>query len=216
MAYCDFRFWTHTWPFTFGVRLGWASAWAANPDPRTARGRVFLFRGQAVVFSHGFGSLCRRLRQQGVWTEDLRCVGDRWVGRHLVREQRAGRLHGPVVFVGHSCGGRYSLFLARQLADAGIAIDLLVCVDVAIPLPVPANVKHSVNLYLTRRRIYPARPLVAEAGSATVIENFDLHAPQSPVPGHWRCHLNLTSSAVLQDYVYGRIMQVFGGPGCAA
>jgi hypothetical protein len=43
------------WPFPFGVRLGWASARVPNPDVDHARGRVFLLRGNGVVFSRGYG-----------------------------------------------------------------------------------------------------------------------------------------------------------------
>jgi hypothetical protein len=94
------------WAFPFGVRLGWVSARVPNPGVDHARGRVFLLRGNGVVFSRGFGALCAALRRAGVWAEDLRCVGDRWACRRLLADRRAGGLRGPVVFVGHSCGGR--------------------------------------------------------------------------------------------------------------
>ena len=68
-----------TWPFCFGVRLGWATTRTPNPDPKQAAGRVYLLRGNAVVFSRGFGTICGRLRRAGLWSEDLRRVGDRWV-----------------------------------------------------------------------------------------------------------------------------------------
>src|SRR5689334_16600666 len=98
-----------TWPFCFGVRLGWATARSPNPHPTRAVGRAYLLRGNAAVFSRGFGGICDRLRRAGVWAEDLRCVGDRWVRRGLLADQKAGRLQGPVILVGHSCGGRYAL-----------------------------------------------------------------------------------------------------------
>src|SRR5437879_6008788 len=96
-----------TWPFSFGVRLGWATTATRNPAPMQAAGRVYLLRGQGIVFSAGFGTLCDRLRRAGFWAEDLRCVGDRWVRRHLIAEREANRLRGPLILVGHSCGGRY-------------------------------------------------------------------------------------------------------------
>src|SRR5436190_20204564 len=132
------------WPFPFGVRLGWATARTPNPDPTQSRGRVFLLRGNGVVFSPGFGRMCAALRRAGVWAEDLRCVGDRWACRHLIADRQAGRLRGPVVFVGHSCGARYSLYAARQLQAAGIAVDLVVCLDVALAPAVPPNVRRPV------------------------------------------------------------------------
>src|SRR4051812_48520433 len=97
------------WPFPFGVRLGWVTTSVPNPPLETARGRAYVLRGQAMVFSRGFGVLCDRLREAGVWAEDLRCVGDLWVRRHILADHRAGRLRGPLILVGHSCGGRYAL-----------------------------------------------------------------------------------------------------------
>ena len=199
---------TYTWPFRFGVRLGWASTRTPNPDPRTARGRAYLLRGNAVVFSRGLGVLCGRLRRGGLWAEDLRCVGDRWALRHLTADHRAGRLRGPVVFVGHSCGGRYCLFAAHQLQTLGIVVDLLVCLDVAGPPGVPANVRRAVNLYRSRRRLYPAGPLRPAPGSCAVIENIDLDAADSPVQERWLNHLNLTDSPAVQRVVLEQILGV--------
>jgi hypothetical protein len=196
------------WPFSFGVRLGWLSAGVSNPEPGRVRGRVFLLRGNGIVFSRGFGILCTQLRRAGVWAEDLRCVGDRWACRHLRAEQRAGRLRGPIVFVGHSCGGRYSLYGAHELHAAGIGVDLIVCLDVALPPPVPANVGRAVNLYLTRDRLYPARPLVPDAGSTADIRNIDLNAVDSPVDANGLSHLNLSDSPAVQAFVLRQILDV--------
>src|SRR5262249_25128110 len=120
---------TWTWPFPFGVRLGWASTRSPNPDRRHARGRVYLLRGNGIFFSQGLGILCGKLGRRGIWAEDLRCVRDLWAYRHLLADWRAGWLQGPLIFVGHSCGGRYSLFTARKLQKLGIPVDLLVCLD---------------------------------------------------------------------------------------
>jgi hypothetical protein len=193
------------WPFPFGVRLGWLSAAVPNPDP--GRGRVFLLRGNGIVFSRGFGVICTELRRAGGWAEDLRCIGDRWASRLLRAEQRAGRLRGPIVFVGHSCGGRYSLFGAHELAAAGIDVDLIMCLDVAMPPPVPVNVKRAINLYLSRDRIYPARPLVPAPHSAAHIINIDLNSADSPIDANGLSHLNITNSPAVQAFVLKRIRE---------
>src|SRR5438045_6451828 len=117
------------WPFPFGVRLGWAPTRTPTPPIDGARGRAYLLRGQGAIFSRGFGALCDRLRRAGVWAEDLRCVGDRWMRRRLRADHRDGRLRGPLILIGHSCGGRYALFTARQLEPLGVVIDLIVCID---------------------------------------------------------------------------------------
>jgi hypothetical protein len=200
------RVWALTWPFCFGVRLGWATASVPNPSPFEARARVFFLRSQAVVFSGGFGAMCDRLRREGIWAEDLRCVGDRWVRRHLLAEQAVGRLRQPVILVGHSCGGRYALFTAQELARAGIAVELVVCIDVAGPYDVAANVRHAMHIYRSRWRIYPARPLQLAAGARGRISNLDVDASNSAIAPAWLHHLNITTSTAVQDHVIQTIL----------
>jgi hypothetical protein len=199
-----------SWPFCFGVRLGWATAAAANPDPAEACGRVYLLRGNAAVFSRGFGVLCDRLRRAGFWAEDLRCVGDRWVRRELIADHHAGGLRCPVILVGHSCGGRYALFTAQELALHEIPVELVICIDVAMPYEVSPNVRHAVHLYRTHRRIYPARPLHPSAGSTSEIANLDLDAPGSPISPAGLHHLNITANFAVQEWIFARILNTVG------
>jgi hypothetical protein len=196
-----------TWPFPFGVRLGWASTGTPNPDRQTAPGRVYLLRGNGIVFSRGLGKLCGELRRRGVWAEDLRCVGDLWARRHIAADRRAGLLNGAVIFVGHSCGGRYSLHAAHRLQELGIGVDLIVTLDVALPPDVPGNVKWAVNLYRGGRRLYPARPLRRVPGSSAAIDNIDLDAPGAPVRAWWLNHLTLTDSVLIRELVLQRILE---------
>jgi hypothetical protein len=191
----------------FLVRLGWATTRVPNPDPLTAPGRAYFFRGQAILFSRGFGMMCDELRRRGVWAEDLRCRGETWAVRQVVADHRGGRWRGPVVFVGHSCGGRSALFAAEELRAAGIDVSLVVCLDVTLPPPVPGNVRRAVNLRRTRRRLYPAMPLVAAPGSKAVVENIDLDAPDSPIEPGWIVHMNITSRPRVRDYVVRRILE---------
>jgi pimeloyl-ACP methyl ester carboxylesterase len=200
-----------TWLLPSAARLGWATTAVPNPHPGDARAAAYLLRGQGAVFSRGFGSLCDRLRSAGVWAEDLRCVGDRWACRHLIGHRADGRLTGPVVLVGHSRGGRRALVAAAQLERSGVAVDLVVCVDVAFPPPVPRNVRRAIHLYRTGRRVYPARPLSPAPGAAGRIENIDLDAVGSPVPGRGLHHLNITACPVLLAWVVGQIEALAGG-----
>ena len=197
------------WPFPFGVRLGWATTSVPNPDIRRARARAYLLRGQAVVFSGGFGAVCDRLRRENIWAEDLRCVGDCWVRRRLIADHHAGVV-GPVILVGHSCGARYALFTAHELARRGIAVELIVCVDVAMPYTVAANVRRVANLYRSRGPIYPARPLVAAPGSAARITNVDLDAGDSPIDPTGLHHWNMTGSRAVQDWIVARVLGAVG------
>jgi hypothetical protein len=195
------------WPFPFFVRLGWLTSATPNRPVDQATARVILLRGAGIVFSSGFGTLCNNLRQQGVWTEDLRCQGDLWATRQIAAEQRAGTLRGPIIFVGHSCGGRAALRVARALQQAGVVIDLVICLDVAFPPMVPGNVKSAVNLFLGGWRLYPAGRLRVEAGSATNIQNIDLRGPDSPLRPRWLNHLNFTNSSVILAFVQDCILR---------
>jgi pimeloyl-ACP methyl ester carboxylesterase len=199
------RLCSYLWPFTSGVRLGWLTADHPNPDGEKMRDRIFFFRGQGIVFSNGFGTLCSALRRAGYWAEDLRCVGHRWVCRELTRTIAPSR--GRVIFVGHSAGGRYALVAAQQLQKIGVTIDRIVCLDVALPDPVPANVLMATHLYFTRRRLYPARPLTLALGSTAHLENVDLDAGNSPISARWLTHLNITDSPTIQGLVLQRIQQ---------
>ncbi len=201
------RLCSYLWPFTGGVRLGWLTAGHPNPPAAKVRDRVFFFRGQAVAFSNGFGTLCGVLRRAGCWAEDLRCVGHRWACRELLRARNVEQEDGRIIFIGHSAGGRYALFAAEQLQKYGVTVDLLVGLDVALPDPVPGNVKTAVHCYLSGLRLYPARPFTAAPDSATRIENIDLNATESPISGRWLYHVNITDNSAVQELVLNRIAQ---------
>lgn len=201
------RFFALTWPFTFGVRLGWATTRVRNPDIAQARGRVYLLRGNGILFSQGFGAMCDRLRSAGYWAEDLRCVGDRWVCKQLLQDQAAGRLRGPIIFVGHSCGGRHALYAAQQLQQRGIHVSQVICIDVALPGEVATSMTEAVHLYRSKRRVYPVRPLSMVPGSKTHVMNVDLDQAASPISPAWLNHLNITNSKAVQDWVVDRILQ---------
>jgi pimeloyl-ACP methyl ester carboxylesterase len=201
------------WPLPFGGRLGWATTSAPNPDPLQAPARVFVLRGTGVALSPDLGKLCTDLRKAGLWAEDLRCVGDRWVCQKLIAERRAGQSSGPVVLVGHSRGARHALYAARELEKAGITVDLLVCMDVAMPPDVPGNVRQALNLYMTRNRLYPASRLQAAPGSAAAIDNVALDASDSPVDGRGLYHVTITANPSVQSLIRERILQVVSAAG---
>jgi pimeloyl-ACP methyl ester carboxylesterase len=188
--------------------VSWATTAAPNPDPAHAAARVFLLRGTGMVFSPEFGTLCTRLRQAGVWAEDLPSGGDSWVCQRVHAERRAGRPAGPIVLIGHSRGGRHALHAARELEKSGIGVDLLVCLDVAVPPEVPANVRRALNLYMTRNRLYPAGTLTTAPGSRTRIENIDLSEPGTLLNAQSLHHLNITANPTVQDLVVQRVLEV--------
>lgn len=197
-----------SWLLPASTRMGWATTKIANPAMTASTPVAYLFRGNGAVFTPGFGRLCDRLRSLGIWAEDLRCTGDRWAVQHLTRQRAQGKLLGPIALLGHSRGGRRALVAARLLANAGIDVDLVICLDVAFPPIVPAYVRRAIHLYRSQWRIYPARPLRASAESRTAIDNIDLDATNAPFSGQGLHHLNITASAALHDWVVNEIGEV--------
>jgi hypothetical protein len=196
------------WQIPLGSRLSWVTTSVANPEKSPAR--VFLLRGTGTVLTPGFGTLCTKLRSAGIWSEDLGDAGERWISRELIEERRTGATPGPIVLVGHSRGGRNAIDAARSLQHAGIAVDLLVCLDTALPPTVPGNVRDALNIYWSEPRLYPAAALKADSGARTQIENIDLSDPHAPLQGQGLHHLNVTASPAVQDFVIGRILALAG------
>jgi pimeloyl-ACP methyl ester carboxylesterase len=194
-----------TWLFPSAARLGWLTSTISNPTLSEARAIAFLFRGNGAVFTPGFGRLCDRLRAAGIWAEDLRCVGDRWMCRHLANVRAHEKCIAPVALIGHSRGGRRALAAAVQLEQIGVDVDLLVCIDVAFSPPVPANVRHAVHLFRSNWRLYPARPLRPLIVGTGRIENVDLDHPSAPFPGHGLHHLNITACPALTAWIANRV-----------
>jgi pimeloyl-ACP methyl ester carboxylesterase len=128
--------------------------------------------------------------------------------RQLRRDLDQDALHGPLVLVGHSAGGRAALFAAQQLESWNVTVDLVICVDVAYPPQVPGNVKRAVNLYRSQRRIYPAGSLVPAPGSKGAIHNLDLDSPTSPIKERGLNHLNITSSPGVQSLLLDHIRDI--------
>jgi pimeloyl-ACP methyl ester carboxylesterase len=176
--------------------------------PAHARGRVYLLRGTGVVFSPGFGELGTELRQAGFDVEDLPCFGEWWVCPSLIADHQAGRSCGPLILVGHSAGGRHALSAAHKLEEAGIPVDLLVCLDAGLPSEVPGNVKRVLKVYM-HHFLYSSCPLRPAPGASARIENVDLKDPHCPIDGGSQCcHLTIAASPAVRAFVLQRILDV--------
>jgi hypothetical protein len=181
-------------------------ATALPPHAGEPVGRAYLLRGQGWVFSGGWATLAGELRAAGWKAADLSDHGAGAAEADILADRAAGRARGPLALVGHSRGGRQCIDLARRLGERGVTVDLLVTVDVAFPDDVPINVRRALNVYLKRDRLYPAAPLRAAPGGATVIENIALDGPASPVPAAGQSHVTLTDHAPLRAFLLGRLL----------
>jgi len=193
-----------SWAYPAASRMGWLTTTFANPKVCEAMGLAYLFRGNGAIFTPGFGRLTDQLRRQGLWAEDLTCNGLNWARQQIIKTHN----NHPIVLIGHSCGGRRCLNLAAHLETIGIAVELLICIDVAFPPPVPANVHRAIHLYRSRWRLYPARPLIPSQGNVHQIDNIDLDQPTTPFPGTGLNHFNITASELLQQWIIDKVRSV--------
>lgn len=168
---------------------------------------VFLFRGQGAIFSQSFGQMCDRLRSAAIWAEDCRCIGDRWACQQVVQSRRARGTVKPIVFIGHSRGGRRAVLAAHNLHSRGIGIESLIGIDVAFAKATPPNVNRAIHLFRTRSRIYPARPFVSSPGDSGRIENVDLDTPAAPFSPVGLHHLNITRARSVQDWIVNQAIK---------
>jgi len=198
------------WPFSYGVRLGWATTTVPNPPLTSTCARAYLLRGQTMLFSRGFGQICDQLRLAGVCAEDLRCVGDRWVRKQLATTTWPA-----------GCGGRLSWWVIRAAVATRCSLPrtggtgrqgrphhLRRCGG---PYRVAANVRRAVHLYRSRWRLYPARPLEAAVGSAARIDNIDLDSPNSPIKEAKLHHLNITARPAVREWIVRLVLETASG-----
>ncbi len=87
-------------------------------------------------------------------------------------------------------------------------MDLIVCLDVALPPAVPGNVGEAMNVFMTHHRVYPAGTLASAPGSPAHIDNVDLSEAGSLISAHGVHHFNITARPAVQDLVVQRILQV--------
>lgn len=110
---------------------------------------VYVMRGGlGGIFSTGMNQLQTHLEKQyQIKTESTVWFRSSELGNNMVRQYRAGRLHTPVILVGHSLGANDQIKVARILNAAHIPVALLITVDAVSPLTIPPNVKQVINLY---------------------------------------------------------------------
>ena len=112
--------------------------------PASRSGQVYLIRGFLDWYSDGMDRLAAELAADGV--ADAVYQEEQWgdLGDALLARPN---LSGPLVLIGFSYGADDVVIIARQFAEQGRTIDLLVTIDPVTPDDVPANVRRCVNFY---------------------------------------------------------------------
>ena len=140
-------------------------------------GSVYCMRGWLGIFSTGMDQLAAQADGE---VASVSVADEEWrrLAHFIVREHKAGRLHGPLVLVGHSFGADDQIRVADALQAAGIKVDLLVTIDPVTPPPVPSNVRRVLNIYKSHP-LTDAIPAwrgvpIEQAAKGVPVDNIDL------------------------------------------
>jgi pimeloyl-ACP methyl ester carboxylesterase len=173
------------------------AAWIAAIVPAaaaTSAAHVYLLRG-LLNMSPGFDTLAATLHSHGV-PATLDSYGS-WsaLARDAIADYKHGRLR-SIVIIGHSSGGGAALDMAATLGRAGVPVDLVVAIDPTGTTSVPANVRHTINLYVAGG---VGSPLTGAAKARGAIQNLPDRAPNvghfSIIAAHERQVLGYVLSA---------------------
>ena len=187
-----------------------AAGCSALPDTTSGKGRVFLIAGSLPGCSRGFSGVAERLRSAGVYV----VTANRWdrgrIAGRLVKQSEQGP-GSPIVLVGHSGGGRDSIRIARTLGNSGVVVAGLICLDTAWADAIPSNVCRATHFYLTRDRVYPAKPLAYVVGSTKRVRNVDLNAALPDAALADVHHGSVDDARSVQDLIFEEVMRAVGG-----
>ncbi len=134
----------------FFLLLQPASLLAGTLQPHRAHPnqRVYLLRGFLNVFSLGMDQLANELRQRGVQAVVANHTLAGLYGNEAIRDCKAGTIS-SIAIVGHSLGATAAVDMAEQLAQAGVAVGLVVTVDPITTTAAPGNVRRLENFYIS-------------------------------------------------------------------
>jgi hypothetical protein len=108
---------------------------------------VYLVKG-TLGMSPGLDELGEKLRRRGI-NATVHDLGEASaLAVQAVQKYKSGRER-TIVLIGHSSGGSAILTLAGDLDRAGVPIALAIPLDPPWAVPVPANVRRVINLYLS-------------------------------------------------------------------
>jgi pimeloyl-ACP methyl ester carboxylesterase len=110
-------------------------------------GNVYLLRGWIGIFSEGIDDLTGKINQIGASADVFQ--DDQWhaLAGEIRERYKSADYAEPLVLIGHSYGADDAIRIARELGEAGIAVDLLITLDPVTPPRVPGNVRICRNLY---------------------------------------------------------------------
>lgn len=190
-----------------------ASAGCVAPGPilSVSRPNVILFTSTAGYFPD-LGGIEERLDDEGVYTTVVYPDAHKEIAERLIAARNTGRLQGPVVIVGYSCGADKALVVSRRLGQRGIVVDKLVLVEAHEGGRVPGNVRECLNIFKPQPwcewcSFFSGCTVLAE-NPATQLVNYDIREYND---GRYDGdnHFTLTANPYLQDLMLDEILAPF-------
>ena len=196
-----------------------------SDEPRA--GNVYLLRGWIGIFSYGINRLGDKLNDAGVRSNVFQ--EDQWhdLAMAIKKKYGNGQNHEPLVLVGHSFGADDTLRVSKELADAGISVDLVITLDPVTPPEVPANVKRCYNLYQSngawdKLPLFRGVPLKPVEGSRGEVKNVDVRKDRTDLLEPGTDHFNIEKKGKIHGEVLRQVLitcppravwaQTHGGP----
>ncbi|MGN6368886.1 MAG: hypothetical protein ACTHN5_11560 [Phycisphaerae bacterium] len=185
---------------------------ATHDYPRV--GHVYCMRGWLGIFSTGMDALADEINKQ-VGAPAVSVADEEWrrLKGWLIDEYSDGKIHGPLVLLGHSWGADDSIRVCEELKQKNISVDLLVLIDPVTPPPVPSNVKRVYCVY----KSHPATdavpfwrgvPATVADPKVTPITNIDLRKAKVGFDTESIDHINIEKNEGVHRMVMEQIKEV--------
>ncbi len=141
------------------------------------QGEIYTMRGGlGGVFSKGMNhledTLADRYKISASSTVWFKAIA---LSDSIIKRYKENKIKGPIILVGHSLGANDQIGVARQLNKANIPVALLITIDPVLPLKIPPNVKHEVNIYKPSFvPLFSGMALKADNPKLTRVENLNV------------------------------------------
>jgi pimeloyl-ACP methyl ester carboxylesterase len=178
---------------------------------RPRAGNVYLVRGWIGIFSYGINRLGDKLNAAGIRSTIFQ--EDQWreLTAVIKEKYRDNKDHEPLILIGHSFGADDTLRVSRDLAEAGISVDLVITLDPVTPPEVPANVKRAYDLYQSngawdKLPLFRGVPLKLADGSHGLVQNVDVRKDRTDLLEPGTDHFNIEKKGKIHDEVLRQVL----------
>lgn len=185
--------------------------WVQPTTAGSRVGTVYCIRGWKGIWSAGIDAMAKQLSEKGVTTHVYMPEQVHALGATLVERYKNAPDHEPICFIGHSRGVDASLIIAKQLEDAGVKVDTIVCVDSVDQTTVPANVRVCYNYWMPGvifdTNLLRGIPLQPEPGSTGQVFNYNCDKEYRSWRSWYTNHINFDDDPKIQKRIVDQLLE---------